>query len=74
MAVKIAKQVLPVEVTVPNEFADWVEEEKAVVWTEVEVIGALYSLLLDKGVPEETARSMCLMRYQQMLMSQLETQ
>lgn len=67
MAIKVSSS--PPTVTVPEEYVDWLEDEKAVLWAESEAMSAFYKFMLDSGVPDDLAKTLTAVRYQNMLMA-----
>jgi hypothetical protein len=59
----------PPTVVVPNEYVEWLEDEKAVLWAESEAMAAFYKFLREAGVPDGLAEHLTAIRYQNLLMA-----
>lgn len=61
------------EVVVPQDYADWLEDEKAVLWAESAAMAAFYLFLLDEGLPEDLAKTLTTVRFQYHLASSTQS-
>lgn len=64
---KLESQVYDDSVTIPKEFLDFIEEEKAGMWAEAKVISFFYRMLRQGGVPESAAKDLTVLRLQYLL-------